>query len=65
LLDWEYAARGIVAMDYAALAVDWKIADIEIVERTGIDPTQLDMAKQLYRYICHLWRETSPGVRHQ
>jgi hypothetical protein len=54
-----------IAMDYAALAVDWKIADIEVVERTGIDPTQLDMAKQLYRYICHLWRETAPGVRHQ
>jgi aminoglycoside phosphotransferase (APT) family kinase protein len=58
LLDWEYASRGFVAMDYAVLSVDWGIADIEIVRRTSLDPAELDMAKQTYRYICDLWKET-------
>jgi thiamine kinase len=65
LLDWEYAAPGFIAMDYAVLSVDWNIADTIIVERTGLDPKVLDMAKQLYGYICQLWQEISPGVRHQ
>lgn len=65
LLDWEYATQGFVAMDYAALAVEWGIKTEVIIDRTGIDPTVLDMAKQLYRYICDLWQETSAGVRHQ
>ena len=65
LLDWEYAAPGFIAMDYAALSIDWHIADAIIVERTGIDTTVLDIAKQLYGYICQLWQEISPGVRHQ
>jgi thiamine kinase len=64
LLDWEYAAPGFIAMDYAALSVDWNIADAIIVERSGLDPKVLDMAKQLYTYICQLWQEISPGVRH-
>jgi thiamine kinase len=62
LLDWEYATRGFVAMDYATLAVDWNIDDDIVVERTDIEPRQLNMAKKIYRYICHLWQETSPGV---
>jgi thiamine kinase-like enzyme len=58
LLDWEYAARGFIGLDYATLSVDWGIADAVIIERTGIDPTVLDIAKQLYQYICRLWHET-------
>jgi thiamine kinase-like enzyme len=57
LLDWEYATRGFIAMDYAVLSVDWDIADSVIIERTGIDPAVLDRAKPLYRYICDLWQE--------
>ncbi len=57
LLDWEYAARGFVSIDYAVMAVDWHIPDSKIIERTGIDPAELDMAKQVYRYICELWQE--------
>lgn len=62
LLDWEYAARGFVAMDYAALAVDWGIEDAVIVEHTGTDPTVLDMAKQLYFHFCQLWKEIAGGT---
>ena len=58
LLDWEYASRGFVAMDYAVLSVDWGIADAEIVRRTSLRPAELDMARQIYRYICDLWDET-------
>jgi len=58
LLDWEYASRGFVAMDYATLAVDWGITDTEIVARTEIAPPVLDMAKKTYRYLCRLWHET-------
>lgn len=57
MLDWEYATRGFVAMDYATLAIDWGIEDAVIMEHTDIDPTELHMAKHLYRHICSLWKE--------
>jgi thiamine kinase len=62
LLDWEYAAGGFIAMDYAVLSVDWNIEDAVIIEHTGVSPIELDRAKQLYRYICDLWQEISLGV---
>ena len=57
LLDWEYAARGFIAMDYAVLSVDWGFDDTVIVEHARVDPAVLEMAKQLYCYICKLWQE--------
>jgi thiamine kinase-like enzyme len=57
LLDWEYAARGPVVMDYAALSVEWDIDNTEIAQRTGVDPELLESAQQIYRYICALWAE--------
>ena len=45
LLDWEYATRAYLAMDYAVLSVDWGIADKTIIENTNIDPNVLDLAK--------------------
>ena len=55
LIDWEYAARGLQVMDYAALGVEWKIADAIIIGRIGIDPELLAMAREFYRYECLLW----------
>jgi thiamine kinase-like enzyme len=57
LIDWEYAARGILAMDFAALSVEWGIDDARIREHTGIEPGVLVMAKVLYGYLCALWTE--------
>jgi len=62
LIDWEYAAIGLLVMDYAALSVEWKIDDATILERTGIAPALLIMAKTLYSYICDLW-EAQNGPR--
>lgn len=55
LIDWEYAAKGLAVMDYAALAVEWGFSDATICTRTPIYPEALAMAKQLYRYLCRLW----------
>jgi len=56
LIDWEYAARGLVVLDYAALAVEWDIADELVVARSGVKPESLSMGKDLYRYLCALWQ---------
>jgi len=61
LLDWEYAALGWPVMDFAALAIEWGIANDVIVDRTGIDPASLSRANTLYRYICALWETIDRG----
>ncbi|MGD9265035.1 MAG: phosphotransferase [Lysobacterales bacterium] len=55
LLDWEYAARGLAVIDFAALAVEWGIDNEIIGAHAGIEPTLLDRAKAFYRYMCTLW----------
>jgi len=55
LIDWEYAAHGLLVMDYAALGVEWGIDDPLIIARTGLEPELLSMAKSLYAYMCNLW----------
>jgi len=55
LIDWEYAANGLLVMDYAALAVEWDLDEREIVKRTGMNPELTTMAISLYRYMCKLW----------
>ncbi len=55
LIDWEYAAKGMAVMDYAALAVEWGFSNSTICTRTSIRPDSLVMAKNLYRYMCQLW----------
>jgi thiamine kinase len=59
LIDWEYAARGLVIMDYSALAAEWKIDDVKVVEQTGVQADLLNMAKALYQYLCDLWEEVT------
>lgn len=55
LIDWEYAARGLQVMDYAALSIEWGIDDAVVNERTGIELELLVMAKDFYKYLCDLW----------
>jgi thiamine kinase-like enzyme len=55
LLDWEYAARGLAVMDYAAAGVEWELDDGILVEQTGAESYSLTKAKAVYRYLCDLW----------
>ena len=55
LIDWEYAAHGLLVMDYAALAIEWGIDDITVLANTKIKPESLSTAKALYKYLCELW----------
>ncbi len=57
LIDWEYAANGLVVMDYAALGVEWGIDDGLLVAKSGIEAASLATAKELYTYMCALWLE--------
>jgi thiamine kinase len=57
LIDWEYAAYGLLIMDYAALAIEWGIDDATILEHTGIGLDSFGQAKELYVYLCQLWAE--------
>lgn len=56
LIDWEYAAYGLVVMDYAAVAIEWDLDDKLVVERSGVFPDHFIMAKKLYHYTCDLWQ---------
>jgi thiamine kinase len=58
LVDWEYAAKGLLAMDYAAFATEWKLDNEIILARTHISGESLAAAKTLYQYLCELWEET-------
>lgn len=55
LTDWEYAANGLQIMDYAALATEWALDDIVVLDRTPFEPESLVKARALYRYLCLLW----------
>ena len=57
LIDWEYAAKGLLIMDYAALLMEWEIDDTKLLQQTGTDPEHLSMAKSLYKYLCALWEQ--------
>lgn len=59
LIDWEYAAKGLLVMDYAALAVEWEIDDEIVIAQTGVDPELLAKAKKLYTYLCKLWQQAT------
>ena len=55
MIDWEYAAHGLLIMDYAALSVEWGIDGAVVIERTGVELELLVMAKAFYKYMCELW----------
>ena len=57
LIDWEYAARGLLIMDYAALGVEWGVDEELLLEQTGFEADMLVSAMSVYRYLCDLWQE--------
>ena len=59
LIDWEYAATGLQIMDYAALATEWQLDDLTVLERTKYKSELFKQAKALYRYLCLLWENVS------
>ena len=62
LIDWEYAVRGLLVMDYAALSIEWGLDTKIVLAQTGIEPALLVKAKAVYRYLCELWQESTAGV---
>jgi thiamine kinase-like enzyme len=59
LVDWEYASKGLLVMDYAALAIEWSIDDELVIARSGVNPELLTKAKNLYTYLCKLWEQAT------
>ncbi|MCP4048527.1 MAG: phosphotransferase, partial [Gammaproteobacteria bacterium] len=59
LIDWEYSARGLRVMDYAALGIEWGLDDKIVLAQTGLKPELLAMAGVVYRYLCELWQEAT------
>jgi len=59
LIDWEYAAQGLLVMDYAALAVEWQMDHKMVLAQTGLEPKLLALAEAVYRYLCELWQEAT------
>jgi len=55
LLDWEYAAPGSPAFDYAAMALEWGLPLERVHEKSGIDLAVLNDAAMVYSYTCRLW----------
>jgi thiamine kinase len=56
VIDWEYAAPGWPAYDYAALCVEWKIKPEELQHSSGLSLDELNFAIDLYQHICQLWQ---------
>ncbi len=54
-LDWEYSAPGWPAFDYAALSVEWNIAIEKLSLPLSISHDEVQLAKELYIYLCELW----------
>ncbi|MFT4582372.1 MAG: thiamine kinase [Gammaproteobacteria bacterium] len=55
LLDWEYAARGDPAFDYAAISNEWGLAIEVLLNSARTSRPALESADLLYRYTCALW----------
>ncbi|MFT4561194.1 MAG: thiamine kinase [Gammaproteobacteria bacterium] len=55
LLDWEYAARGDPAFDYAAIANEWDVSTSRLLSGSGTTKADFAVADLLYRYTCALW----------
>ena len=55
LLDWEYAARGSRAFDYASLAIEWNLPVERLQKHVNIELAKASVAARQYQYICRLW----------
>ncbi len=54
-LDWEYAAPGWPAFDFAALSVEWNIAIEKLRLPPYVSHDEVLLATELYVYLCELW----------
>ena len=54
-LDWEYAAPGWSAFDYAAISVEWCVELEDLKLPAYISVEECLKAKELYCYLCRLW----------
>ena len=54
-LDWEYAAPGWAALDYAALGLEWQLDPPKVAAAAAIDVDEFALASEVYRYFCDLW----------
>jgi thiamine kinase len=61
LLDWEYAAYGSPAFDYASIGAEWGVPIERLPRYVGIDAGALNDAARLYQYICRLWALLNEG----
>jgi thiamine kinase len=59
LIDWEYAAHGLLVMDYAALGTEWGMDSEIVLAQTDLEPELLGRAEAVYRYLCELWLEAT------
>lgn len=61
VIDWEYAARGATAFDFAALTSEWHLPRAAVCRAAGVEPRVLERALRLYRYTCALWHLLNPN----
>lgn len=61
LLDWEYAAAGWPAFDYAVLVVDWAMPAEAVTAASGVSTVALEDACTLYRALCGWWAQGLGG----
>ncbi len=61
-LDWEYAAPGWPAFDYAALSVEWNIPVKKLALTEEINIDDVEKAVELYIYLCKLWQYLNKKV---
>ena len=56
-IDWEYAARGCVLLDYAALVAEWQLPAERMCEVAALDCAALAIASAFYAELCRLWHQ--------
>jgi len=54
-IDWEYAAPGWPALDYAALSVEWAVSVSQLNLPEQIEVDDVLQAIEFYKYLCELW----------
>ncbi|MGY8813347.1 MAG: phosphotransferase [Gammaproteobacteria bacterium] len=54
-IDWEYAAMAWQAFDFAAFSIEWDISMDRLSVPTNISTEEIELAKELYVYLCELW----------
>ena len=57
IIDWEYAAVGMVEMDFASVLLEWKIPLQTISALTGAHPSLLEAACEVYQALCQFWEQ--------